>query len=514
MTSLISQNYSGIIINQNYNSTATVTVPQTFTQTFNLPENFKRGNYIPSLTGFQVKIESTNSNNISANWTISSNSDSRSGVISKCALDANGVGWLDIKCDPLEVSSTDLNKTFTLSIEFFSGSSVTKIYKSGSILAHRVFASTADEGADFLSNSYRSIVINSNSNYLTTQSQTSNYWMSKPNPSEFGVESLYFNLGTKQVIDSVYLDPVTPNVYFHVYYSNDLSGPGVDEDSWDDLLWTPVRETYQATKKQDYVFPEPISAQYIKIEFSHLQAREYPVGLFQKPIRYKKHPKWVLDYFLVSYNARRNKTFDAVISDNVDVTYDALDLAFNYYKNDIFMSPNGIETVGLANYDQQYVTKVLTSVDDYTGLSGEILNKIKLSFKAFQKDPVMMGDKDTIIGQIASTRAASDGDRYSVESPLSKIADTSTVSVLDREPLILEKNFPVMHFYLSCKHGYREALAKFENSKAYFVGVNEIAFQRDLHQVPYDSGIYIESTKDDQNVEINDFNNTDQGWVV
>jgi len=142
MTNLISQNYSGIIIDQNYSSTTAVTVPQTFTQTFNLPENFQRGSYIPSLTGFQIKIESTNSNNINANWIIFSNSNSRSGVVSKCALDANGVGWLDIKCDPLEISDTDLNKTFTLSIEFLSGSSVTKIYQSGSTLAHRVFAST------------------------------------------------------------------------------------------------------------------------------------------------------------------------------------------------------------------------------------------------------------------------------------------------------------------------------------------------------------------------------------
>jgi hypothetical protein len=279
-------------------------------------------------------------------------------------------------------------------------------------------------------------------------------------------------------------------------------------------MWTPVRQTFKATKKQNYVFPEPILAKYIKVEFSHLQARDYSGGLFHKPIKYKKHPKWVLDYFMVSYNAKRNSTFDVIIGQSASVTYDALDLAYNYYKDDIFISSNGVETVGLANYDAQYATNVLTSITDYNNLPSSTLNNIKLSFKPFEIDPAMMAGKDTVIGAVASKRAAKTADRYSVESSLSNIADTSTVSVLDREPLILEKNFPVMHFYLTCRHGYRESLARFEQNKAYFVGINEIAFQRDLHQVPYDAQIYIESTGDDQNVAVNDFDSTSNGWVI
>jgi len=546
MVDLISKNYSGIIINQNqYNDSTTAL---TVSQSFYLPNDFKRGGYIPSLTGFQVKINTSTPNTASVNYSLSCDSITlTSGVESKCIVDSNGDGWFDIRFESVDIDSSLLNSQFTLNLNF---SNIIKIYKSSSDITYRVLASVADNGVDFLSNSYRSVVVNKTVDSVTTQGQNSNYWMSKPNPSEFGVESLYFEVGGNPiVIDSVYLDPVTPNVYFHVYYSNDnlsgftmtdlynlgsigdksgspingwaddytmnqLLGHVDSDDDWDNLMWTPVRQTFKATKKQNYVFPEPIFAKYIKVEFSHLQARNYSGGLFHKPIKYKKHPKWILDYFMVFYNAKRNKTYDAIIGQEVSITYDALDLAYNYYKDDIFISSNGIDTVGLANYNAQYATNILTNVSDYNNLSGDILNQIKLSFQNFESDPVIQSDKSTVIGKIASSRAASDINRYAVENSLSAKVDTSIVSTLDREPLILEKNFPVMHFYLTCRHGYREALAKFEQNKAYFVGINEIAFQRDLHQVPYDAQLYIESTGDDQNVAVNDFDTTSNGWVI
>jgi hypothetical protein len=606
---LITKNFGGVISDNkpDISSYATITSGTTdVVQEFYLPSDYKRGDYIPNLTGFDVFIKASTPNSVSATYsfkvsettTVTSavgngtnvvyttstshpfsigdsvdvslinngstvsgfsgtnfsiiattlntftivNSTSGtatftnssathwitlvSGTQTKCAADSNGNSWYPIRFKSISIDSAQVSAKFKFTLTF-AANSVNRIYYttaptgstlSGSIgatscvVAHRIFAGIADSGVDFLSNTYRSVVVDSPAAAITTYNPTSQYWMSKPNPSEFGVENLYFELGSQKVIDSIYLDPVTPNIYFNVYYSNDTTGPGYSDDTWDNLLWTHIPTTFKATKKQNYTLPEPIFAKFIKIEFSHLQAQPYAVGTFQKPIFYKKHPKWVLDYFLTSYTAKRNKTYDLNIQGTVDLTYDALDLAYNYYKDDIFTSPNGVKTVGLSNYSN--VSEVLLNTEDTSRFDSRTLSKIKLAFRPFADNPAIYGNNDTIIGKIVRRRSASDRNSYTMESTTIDVADTGNVSVLDREPLVLEKNFPVMYFYVPCRHGYRRALASFENDKAYFAGINAIAFQRQRVNAIEDSPLYIENTGDIENVSVNDFHYGTSGWSV
>jgi hypothetical protein len=438
----------------------------------------------------------------------------------------NNIGWFAIKFKSITIDPDWLLNKFRLTVTFCPNV-VNRVFctspnaiLSGSIngtskyLTHRILASTADSGKDFLTNDYKSVVVKKEISSINTNNKNSNYWMSKPNPSEFAVENLYFNMGSEKVIDSIYLDPITPNVYFNVYYSNDVTGPGHDDDSWDDLSWTHVRKTFKATKKDIYVFPEPVSAKYIKVEFSHLQANYYPVGTFQKPILYKKHPKWVLDYFLTVYTFDRNKTYDINIGSSTTLTYDALDLAFNYYKDDIFTNPNGPIVTGLANLSNTQIQNTLLDVTDYSNLGWNTLNKIKIMFKPYQGVPANMSSTDDLIGKLALARVGSDANIYPVENATGATANTGEVSVLDREALLLEKNFPLMFFYITCRHFYKEALAQFKDDRAYFAGANEIAFQRDVHSVSFDAVLYNESTNDLANSEINDFNTNGSNWTV
>jgi hypothetical protein len=137
------------------------------------------------------------------------------------------------------------------------------------------------------------------------------------------VESLYFNTtlpdGTGRVIDKVLVDPETPGVYFTVYYSNE-DGVPTTEDEWENKLWTRVPET-SALSRESHVLPEPIVAKFVKVEFTHLQARSYSPGDFARPTSYKKHPKWVLDYFLARLDA--DKARQKITGGRVAVIYDA-----------------------------------------------------------------------------------------------------------------------------------------------------------------------------------------------
>ena len=63
-----------------------------------------------------------------------------------------------------------------------------------------------------------------------------------------------------------------------------------------------------------------------------------------------------------------------------------------------------------------------------------------------------------------------------------------------------------MYFWVTCRHEYKEAKAKFEANKAYFAGLKELAFLRSQYSVEADASIYLETGTDDTNTLLSDFN--------
>lgn len=435
----------------------------------------------------------------------------------------------------------DKNITFSTgatpstAITLSSGSDVTDgsnvacvIAPVDSSLAFRLLTLSADSGIDFLGNEYRSFVHKKSVDNVNQKDAS--YWLSKPNPSKFAIENIYFNISknnTPVSIDSVLLDPITPNVYFNVYYSND-NAPGYDDESWENLLWTRIPKIFKATKKDVYAFPENISAKYMKIEFSHLQAKYYAPGAFQRPILYKKHPQWVFDYFIADYASQNNKTYDPFIQGNITIDYDLLDLGFNYYKGDIIQTANG--PIELTNLTQNSDTllNLLTNHSEGANLSSldlTTLNQIKTAFSRFTVHPSAFSNSTTSVDTASvqtSISTISAGmingksaplRNYPIENIQLAVANTSQVSTLNREGLIFEKQFPVMFFYVQCRHGYREAWSRFEDDKAYFAGVKNVIFQRQNHAIENDEGVYAYGTGEfDLNVEYNDFVLEDNTW--
>lgn len=373
--------------------------------------------------------------------------------------------------------------------------------------AFRLLTNSADSGVDFLGNRYRGYVRRNSINKADTlgSANTNSAWLSKPNPSKFAVEPLYFDvsdgLGHAKVTDRMLIDPITPGMYATLYYSSE-GDPGQTEEQWEDKLWQPIFDNFKIDRRLDIPLPEPITAKFIKVEFTHLQAQSYQPGTFHQPVVYRKHPKWVLAYFLARINTQVNSE-DPILARRVRVVYDALQLGYDYYLDDLdpqIEVPATIEDAGTFFADQ---------TDKSDLLDAETLSRVWTEMKPYAQQP---GVRANALGSLLSRYVSETiSPVYPTETIHIQRADTTAVSSADRMPVLIEQNMPVMFFYLTCRHMYRMVSAEFENDKAYFAGVREIAFTREHYTAASDQGMYVENSGDFTNVLRNDF--IDQEYI-
>lgn len=296
------------------------------------------------------------------------------------------------------------------------------------------------------------------------------------------------------VIDSVILDPITPGVAFNIYYTNDLTGSEgetMTEEEWEQKLWIHVPQSYVTSIKTTYVLPEPITAKFIKIEFSQLQARPYEPGDYQKPTGYKLFPDWVALPFLAEI------TVPSFTAKRVGVIYDALELGYQPILNDLIQGPSTPEH---PTPTPSIAPPAANRVDP------ETLRRIEQQLNVFLKPPAARSNPLTLLGARAATNAEN-APSYPVEGePQFRGMPSIAVSGLDRQAIVLDESTPVMYFWVTCRHEYKEAKAKFENDRAYFAGLKELAFLRSQFSVPADTSIYLEAGTDNTNTERSDFN--------
>src|ERR1700747_1297163 len=347
----ITDQYSGIVLNQNAIQTGSVN-SGTIYQDFFLPMDYVRApqgsSVIPDLSGAQVAMIAA-SNPVSLPWGID-HFDQVTGwtTITEAILTSvpylGTFFWAQLNAPTsIPVPSTWLGDRFRLWIQtnpevigvyftapnplepdgvnaYMASDGSLPILQAGNqaSLLFRICALTADNGTDFLGNDYRSVAINKSAQAVNTVAgDPVTHWISRPNPSKFAVEALYVALsiyGGPVVVDSILLDPITPNITFNVYYSND-GDPESIPDNWDGKLWTRVPQVYQAKKRDTYYLPRPVTAKYFKIEFTNLQAQSYRTKV-NAPVQYRRFPSWVLDYFLLQYTKSRT-TEDYFIGNSI-----------------------------------------------------------------------------------------------------------------------------------------------------------------------------------------------------
>jgi hypothetical protein len=297
------------------------------------------------------------------------------------------------------------------------------------------------------------------------------------------------------VIDSVILDPITPGVAFNIYYTNDLTGSEEEgemtEEEWEQKLWIHVPQSYVTSVKTTYVLPESITAKFIKIEFSQLQARPYEPGDYQKPTRYKLFPDWVATPFLAELS------LPAFTAKRVGVVYDALELGYKPLLKDLIQGPSSPEH---PTPTPSIAPPASNRVDP------ETLRLIETTLNTYLKPPATRADPLTLLGVRAANNANS-APSYPVEGePQFRGNTTMAVSGLNRQAIVLDESYPVLFFWVTCRHEYKELTATFENDRAYFAGLKELAFLRSQYSIAADTELYIEAGTDDTNTELNDFN--------
>jgi hypothetical protein len=402
-----------------------------------------------------------------------------------------------------------LAQTFS---QAYAADGTTPLDPAGISVNFRVLGLTADEGVDFLGNNYRAAVVSltiNNTDALDSAAQDKS-WLSKPNPSRFAVESLYYNTtqpdGTGRVIDNVLVDPETPGVYFSVYYSNE-DGVPTTEAEWENKLWIRVPANFRALIRERHTLPAPIIAKFVKVEFTHLQARSYSPGDFAKPVSYKKHPKWVLDYFLARLDA--DKARQEITGSSVAVIYDALQLAYDYYVDDLHTSAN--QPVEIDSSYRQTVQSFINARDDFSDqVDPQALAQINLVMDPYRSHPATFSKDNYLLGVYAQANA--NALTYPTERTALTGVPTTDVNALRNAAVIYENDYPVMFFFITCRHKYREIVAPLETDKAYFVGIKQIAFTRERYDVATDTEQYIEPAGDLTNMERNDFIN-DEGLL-
>lgn len=311
---------------------------------------------------------------------------------------------------------------------------------------------------------------------------------------------------SESVVDRIFLDPLTPGMYFSVYYTSDGDKP-TSEDEWDQKLWKVVPKTFYAVKREVHVLPQPIAAKYVKVEFSHLQARHYNPGDFARPITYKKHPKWVLDYFLARLDQQQALENQLGVQ-RIGIVYDALDIAYNYYLDDLGQEPDSPIEVQTSVATKNF----LGTLDDQSDqVDPDVLNQINLSLVPYRNNPTSFAKSGYLPGYVAKSTIP---DQYPIEGGnVPGTSEFADIQSLRNRAVAFERDFPVMYFYLTCRHGYRLVTAGFSHDRAYFAGINEIAFTRENYTAAHDNTQYVEPGADLLNIERNDFI-TDGGSLI
>jgi hypothetical protein len=528
----ITDQYSGVVLNQNAAYTGSVNSGTVY-QDFFLPVDYERGPQgtaiIPDLSGAQIAMVA-GSNPINLPWGIDrfDPSDGWSTILTNTLANVPYLRvffWAQLNAArPLEIPETWLTDRFRLWVTVTSA--IEHIYYSApnplsplgvnaylspdgsspitqggnqASLLFRIEALTADSGTDFLGNSYRSaVVVKSAEAINTVAGDPVAHWLSRPNPSKYAVEALYADVsqnGEPVVVDSILLDPLTPNVSFNVYYTND-GDVALSADDWDNKLWTRVPEVYTARKRDTYYLTQPATAKFFKIEFTNLQAQSYRTKV-NAPVQYRRFPSWVLDYFLLQYTQSRT-TEDYFVGTSVNVVFDLLEYAYSYSTDGISSGapqpPALLIQSALELQDQ--LSADLAQVDTTT------LSQISQSLVPFEQQPSNLTSPDFLAGVISNQvgLALSKLSLYPTENQQQSYSvNTPFTAARTRDPLIREKTQPDMFFYLTCRHFYRLSSSPFDNDRAYFAGVRELAFLRDNYAIPVDTPVYWETFGDSFN---------------
>jgi hypothetical protein len=159
------------------------------------------------------------------------------------------------------------------------------------------------------------------------------------------------------------------------------------------------------------------------------------------------------------------------------------------------------------------VASYLAQRDDVSDqVDGVMVEKINFALAPYTDHPSVFSKTDYLLGRYAK-QSVIENRSYPSEANPTNIR-WPDVRELRNAAVVFENDYPVMFFYLTSRHKYREIVANFSHDRAYFAGVRQVAFSRERYTVASDNAQYNEPAGDLLNTERNDFVTVDGAMVI
>lgn len=377
-------------------------------------------------------------------------------------------------------------------------------------------------GRDILGNRYRTIINPDKfSAARVLDNNQTTFWQSQTNLDPFAVESLYLDIrqpgGGPSTVDEFYIDPITSGCWMNVYWSNEISTPTPPlmqtADDW--RLWTPDPGHYTLAKGR-YKFRRPITARFLKFEFTRLNILPYPIPELQvRDTRYKTHPSWSEKHVSEAYNiipTGSQKFYD----NNGEV------VSFNYTNLGIIspgtdkLSP--FPPMPLEEFDRTNIPKFERVFEEYRAWERQIddastgranlQSEVEIEMTPFQTNLIdrinpFLPENKTLLDGIAGGSTF-----FTIEIPLRDKTVFDVGSVSDKEALVDQKTRQEVWFPIRARHGYKVLEARRDKDVGYHVAIKDLRLFRSHYGgiggsgvAAYDHDVFIDNLVDNVNFE-------------
>lgn len=382
-------------------------------------------------------------------------------------------------------------------------------------LVMRVWADVADEGRDVLGNAYRYVTRKERAKYVHDNTRAG--WMSEPVPTPDAIESLYFDVRSRDsennyiptLIEAINIAPRTPGVRMNVYWTQQNTtgeAPKITND-WDYLLWTPIQETYTLRRNETIEFPQPVKASFIKLEFTALNPLPFKIPDYPPlpPKLYRRYPTWVEDQF--NNSTIRNTVEDWFLRSATPVQTKVLASLRSPVQEFEYKQKEFLAALALGSIQaDQLISAGIVDIKDKALIDPITASKVFIQgTDQFQSSLLVAVDQDSILGKLVVERFDPNVLSDPIELPPdAALDDSGTVSTINDRLTESYQNLAQipMRFNRTARHVYTYEEAEF-NKKAYFVGIDEVRFLRNNYVVVRDDALIVDILYDDTLLEEN-----------
>lgn len=278
-------------------------------------------------------------------------------------------------------------------------------------------------------------------------------------------------------------------------------------DNWDYKLWNPVNRHF-ALQKGYMDLPNPITAKYVKLEFSKLTPTPYQ-GVYNPNlplVNFKAYPSWVVAYI--------NDIFSQITSlkqlKAEQVNYDLINTGVQQPGQTLLSDP---QPVSLLQYVQELSSSDITQTvqsqyDSWFNIGGSVALNTPTN-QVPQVYPNTLYQQDSLYQTVTNPNPLSQTytgvnpsamDNYAQETML-PIKAVGPITARKDDSIVAEKNYPNLWFPRVCRHGYQTVQTQRENKMAYNVAIKQVSFYRKNGSVATNDPFYFETLADISNAD-------------